>query len=426
MNWKYWSLLLIGVVIAGSFGFTLSLIYSPQVQDEILNNDNQTGYDKLQQEYETLSNELGDLQEKYDQLILDHQELSENFDLTREEYRALIEDHEALRKEYNQTLEGYSSLLMQYLIITGSAPLSPQPVSNDTIRKDYAWSYSGKTWALNFYIPEYLYIHYKNKTRVPTTDYSVYVTHPFDDEYLSTIINKFKEIAREEGYDERETVNLVIAFVQSLPYTPDEVSTSFDEYPRYPVETLVDGGGDCEDTSILTSSLLDTMNYSVVLIDLPEHMAVGVNVDSYGAYWLHEGEKYFFIETTGEGWELGELPDEYQGEPAYIYPIIPIPICTHEWTASMLNHKLTLLADIRNVETAEASGVKLFAAFKDEEGEIWNSRESTFINLAVGEETTVMLELKVPRDMNIQIIVQVLDPWGNVIDESFSDWFETD
>ena len=98
MNWKYCSLLLIGVVIAGSFGFTLSLIYSPQVQEEILNNYNQTGYDELQQEYQTLSNELGDLQEKYDQLIRDHQELSEKYDLTTEEFQALKEEHEVLRK----------------------------------------------------------------------------------------------------------------------------------------------------------------------------------------------------------------------------------------------------------------------------------------------------------------------------------------
>ena len=40
-----------------------------------------------------------------------------------------------------------------------------------------------------------------------------------------------------------EKVNLVITFVQSLPYTSDSVTTAFDEYPQYPMETLVEYGG---------------------------------------------------------------------------------------------------------------------------------------------------------------------------------------
>ena len=51
-------------------------------------------------------------------------------------------------------------------------------------------------------IPEHLYHYYSNKTRVPTEDYSVYVTHPNDDEYVSTVIERFNEIVVEEGKEE--------------------------------------------------------------------------------------------------------------------------------------------------------------------------------------------------------------------------------
>jgi hypothetical protein len=67
-----------------------------------------------------------------------------------------------------------------------------------------------------------------------------------------------------------------------LEYTSDLVTEGYDEYPRYPIETLVDKGGDCEDTAILAASIIRGMGYGVVLLvfpktaDSPGHCAVGV------------------------------------------------------------------------------------------------------------------------------------------------------
>lgn len=74
------------------------------------------------------------------------------------------------------------------------------------------------------------------------------------------------------------------------------------------------------------------MGYGVVLIMLPNHCAVGVNggENIYGVYYEYEGSKYYYIETTGEGWEIGQLPDEYRNTTASIHPMIPTPILTHE------------------------------------------------------------------------------------------------
>jgi hypothetical protein len=433
MDWKNIALLLIGVIIGGGIGYSVSLVYTPQFIEGILPDNYKTQLDELIQQHRTLAGQYENttadmeaLQEQFDQLSQEHQALTDDYASMSEELEDLTERHDALFTAYNESVESYDSLLMQYEIITGSPPLTPQPVSNDTIRKDYAWSHSGETWTLTLYVPVHLHDYYRNKTRIPTEDYSVYVTHPLDDEYVSTIVEKINEVALQEGYDEIQVVNLVIAFVQSLPYTPDSVSTSFDEYPRYPLETLVYGGGDCEDTSILTSALLGSLDYGVVLINLPEHLAVGVDVDAFGSYFLHEDKRYFFLETTGEGWEIGEMPDEYEGESAIISPIVPIPICTHEWTASILRHKLTLVADIQNVGTAEAKGIKLYAAFMGKGEQIWNPEESAFFNLNIEEETSIMLELSVPRDVRTRLVVRVLDPWGDVMDESYSEWFDTD
>jgi hypothetical protein len=379
----------------------------------------------LGEEIEGMQASIAALRGQYDDLDEIHTELEGDNAALQEAYIALTDENEALAETFNETQESYDTLLMQYMIVTGTAPFSPQTLPEGTIRKDFTWAYGGETWAITLYIPEQLYDYYSHRIRVPTADYSVYVTHPLDDEYISTIISEFDVIATEEGYDDVQVVELVVAFVQSLPYTSDDGTTEFDEYPRYPLETLVDGGGDCEDTSILTSALLDGMEYGSVLFHLPEHVGVGVDVDHHGSYWLYEDVSYYYVETTGEGWGIGELPEVHQGQSATIYPIIPVPIITHDWTASTLNHRLTIVADIQNVGNGDAENFKLFVAYEGNEGEIWNAVESTFFDLAVGEETTIILEVNEPRGVHTRILVRVLDAWSDVMDETHSAWIDT-
>jgi hypothetical protein len=446
MSGKSISLMLIGIILSGCIGYGIGQVYSPNFVNEILPNNIRVKYDELYQQYLNLSSnyetiifekeglkeeinglesQLVDYKEKNNDLDKAHQNLMKDYDGLNKAFIALKEEKESLAKVLNETQENYESLLMQYQIITGSAPITPQSPLNGTLRRDFVWVYVGKTWTMSLYIPQQLYNYFSNKTRVPTEDYSVYVTHPYDDEYISSIIRKFNEIAIEEGYNENQNVNLVLSFVQSLPYATDDVTTDFDEYPRYPIETLIQGGGDCEDTSILASAILDGMGYNVVLIYLPDHMAVGVSLDAFGTYWLHEESKYFYVETTGQGWEIGELPDAHKGQSAQIYPILPVPVCTHNWSGSTLRHKLTLVTDITNLGTAEARGFKLFVAYEGEDGVFWNAVESAFFDLGVGEETTIVLELNEPRNFHTRIVVRVLDPWGNIMDESYSEWFDT-
>lgn len=427
MGYKSVALLLVGLLLGGVGAiFGIGLVNTSPILEDYLPDKYKSQLDDLSQQYQDLSSlheatmgEVEELQEQYDALDQENQDLRDNLSV-------LSEEHQTLMEVYNETLVRYESLLMQYEILTGTSPLTPKPPSTDTIRRDFAWVYGGKTWTMSLHIPQYLYDFYSNRTRIPTDDYSVYVTHPYDDEYLMNITERFEEIVSDEDYDGREEVELVVAFIQSLPYTSDSVTTHFDEYPRYPIETLVDGGGDCEDTSILASGLLDHMGYGVVLVNLPEHFGVGVDIDSYGSYYLYEGVKYYYVETTGEGWELGQLPNEYIGDSAVIYPIIPLPVCTLSWTASTLRHKLTLAADIQNVGNAEATGIKVYVGIEGKEGLVYSSAESDFLDLEVEEETTVVLQLTTPYNKLVRIVVYILDPWGNVMEESFSEWFDTD
>ncbi|KON29796.1 hypothetical protein AC482_05605 [miscellaneous Crenarchaeota group-15 archaeon DG-45] len=363
---------------------------------------------------------------EHEDLSGDHDALSEQFEDLERRYAALSREHEGLLSRYDDLQSSYDDLLDEYERLVGSVPLSPEPASVEAIDREYQWLYGGRAWTLALSIPESLYEYYRSLDRPPTEDYSVYVTHPYDDEYIGVIVERFNLIAIDRGYTEAEKVNLVIAFVQSLPYTSDKVTTPFDEYPRYPLETLVDGGGDCEDTSILTAALLDRLNYDIVLLGLPEHMAVGVYMEgALGAYYLYETRKYLHLETTSEGWRLGESPPEYQGASAYIYPLLPVPVLTHSWTAVQRGLRITLTVTVKNVGSAQATGIKAYAAFDAGGGEVSRPVESEAFNLHLGREATVKLILNAPRNEYTRLIVGILDSDGFLVDESYSEWFQT-
>lgn len=426
------AILFIGILIGASLGFGVIIYYKPSVFQDILLEEFETSYEELLTRhqnitklYEIQTSELLDLQEKYDLLEQELQETEELYDSIVLELEDLRGAHDGLMDDYEELREQYDILLLQYELVSGSPLLLPEPASNETIRKDFVWNYDGEVWTLSLHVPEYLYEYYANRTRVPNEEYSVYVTHPYDDEYISTIVGKFVEIATQEGYDEVQTIDLIIGFVQSLPYASDNVTTPFDEYPRYPVETLVDGGGDCEDTSILTAALLKAYGHDVVLVSLPEHMALGVNVDASGVYYLYEDVNYFYLETTGEGWGIGDFPEEFEGDLAYLYPLNPIPICVLTWSASIAGDRLIVAATVENVGTAEARGIKIFAGFDVGYGLILNPRESEFFDLGVEEVSSLDLFLSVPLEKRMRLVVRVLDPWGMVLDESYSNWFNS-
>lgn len=296
--------------------------------------------------------------------------------------------------------------------------------SPDTITREYRWDYAGHEWTWALPVPQALYDHYSSIPRAPTENYSIYVTHPADDSYVEALVDKIEEAAESEGFDEWETVNFAVCFVQSLPYTSDSATTPYDEYPRYPVETLVDGGGDCEDTSILMAAVLDEMGYGVILLSLPQHMAVGVlgGEGTYGTYWEHNGKRYFYLETTGEGWQIGELPVAYEGESADIYDIVPVPILAHEWEATTEANYVNLTVTVENRGAEGAVGTYVCAGFHAGGGNLWNPEESVSRDLAPGHRMTVTMQLLVPRDKYTRLVVQVVDD-GYAVDESYSEWF---
>ena len=299
--------------------------------------------------------------------------------------------------------------------------------SPDTITRQYEWRYDGKEWQWALAIPQSLYDYYAERPRAMTQDYSIYVTHPSDDDYIDTLIDRIEEVAADEGYDEIETVNFAVSFVQSLPYATDDVTTAYDEYPRYPIETLADNGGDCEDTSILMAAILHQMGYGVVLLSLPNHMAVGVlgGEELSGTHYIYNDREYYYLETTGSGWEIGELPPEYEVPSASIYDIAPVPILTADWSAQSSSFgKTSLTITVENLGTAAATEVYIYAAFDAGGDMAWNAEESELFDLGIDQSITISMQLDTPRNEYTRLIVQIVDD-GYAVDTSYSEWFDT-
>ena len=201
---------------------------------------------------------------------------------------------------------------------------TPGSAAGDEVRTvHYEWDWQGWSWSYDLDIPVAAVTAYKSIPRDPysyLTGYSSYVSEPSDDEYLSQLAEKFLDAAAENGWGEDAAVRLAIAFVQSLKYTPDDIGLGYD-YPKYPLETLYDQGGDCEDSSILLVSLIRAMGYGCCLVMFDDHMGVGVLGDDsvHGSYFQYSGRKYFYVETTAEGWEIGQMPPELTYKTATIW-----------------------------------------------------------------------------------------------------------
>jgi hypothetical protein len=182
---------------------------------------------------------------------------------------------------------------------------------------DVTWFHNGYNITSQFGIPLDTYLWYKGIPRKPPTD-PMYVT--YNDWTIKSIAQDIEEIDGVIGGGCLYCT--VVDFVQSMLYEYDIDYIGLDEYPKFAIETIVDGKGDCEDTSYLLASLYKALGVDAVLVLLPGHMATAVACDDCsGVYFEHNGKNYFYVETTGGGWSIGTVPEQFKDKPAALIDI---------------------------------------------------------------------------------------------------------
>ncbi len=185
-------ILIVGILIGAIAGYgVLSTINAPIINDYI-NSISQNEIEIL-----SLTSELDDQVEEYELLQDENTELDT-------ETESLSTDLSTLTAQYETLESSFEELLQKYEIVIASLPLSAAPISAETIDMEYTWYFKGRKFTLPLSIPESMYEYYSEKKRAETEDYSIYVTHPYDDEYINTIIQKMNFIALDRGYSELE------------------------------------------------------------------------------------------------------------------------------------------------------------------------------------------------------------------------------
>lgn len=202
-----------------------------------------------------------------------------------------------------------------------------------TYDRRFNWSSHGETWTWEIAIPHSLHAHYANQLQrtwcsdTGYCDWYKYVTDPDDDPFIETLSANLLGAITPYFSDTLSTyygfLQFALDFVTgAIPYTLDSVP---DEWPRYPLETLVEVVGDCEDTAILFCSIVRPQVQSTHLVFFPTHVASAVPADwdfinsrdySVGYYEYH-GAYFVIAETTGDPpgyWSLGELPGSLRTE----------------------------------------------------------------------------------------------------------------
>lgn len=180
-----------------------------------------------------------------------------------------------------------------------------------TINYQWQYPYNGQVFNLPVDISYYDYNYFASKPR--TYEYGVYARDIADDTSITMLAETLRDMAIDNGFSSSyDHVGFIAAFVQCLEYQTDLEYKGAIEYPKYPIETLFEKGGDCEDTAVLLAKMLRLIGYGTVLLVSDNHMAVGVQTNGVGNI-EYDGIQYYYVETTEFGWRVGEVPNDMLG-----------------------------------------------------------------------------------------------------------------
>ena len=128
---------------------------------------------------------------------------------------------------------------------------------------------------------------------------------------------------------------------------------------------------------ILAASILHEMGYSVLLVMLPEHLALAVKYDKNipGTYYEYDGNRYYYLEMTNEGWDLGQIPNQYKHQTATLIPLVNRPVVRLEkggyqyasYYSNVSNVDFDLQCTIENIGPGKTSGLSMRVMVKPDE-----------------------------------------------------------
>ena len=282
----------------------------------------------------------------------------------------------------------------------------------------HSWEYNEVQWSFSVDVPADVYDFYQGRTHY-NDDFMHFILSDFDREYIREIVDLFWEGGERWGLSELDNVFNIVTFVQSLRYVTDESSRGEEDYVRYPIETLVDGVGDCEDVTILAATLLHEMGYSVLLVAFHDHLALAIKYDEHlkGAYYEYKGGKYYYLEMTNLGWDLGQIPKKYRSEKCKLIPLVRRPVpqfgrCGYRYDSYYAYAKsveLEISCEVENQGPGPTEGLSIQVVVKPtaDSREAYANQTFSLEDLPETGKASFKLKMSVPRPAKGVVVLRL-------------------
>lgn len=226
-----------------------------------------------------------------------------------------------------------------------------------SVSSEYTFPFKYSSITLSILVPASTYHGAKNSaskylpwTKLDGFTYYTYLTNdPLQEEMYAQILDQTETVKRSLDLTDDEYVELLSTFVQSIDY---ETKVDF----RYPVETIVDKYGDCDDKSTLLAGLLTRADYDAVLLVFEEesHATVGIKTTDTTAYPNTGG--YAVIETTGYSYVTDRSFKFENGSSLRSTPtVINVGIGTKTYNSG---YQVTAILDYRDKAESKIEGVE--------------------------------------------------------------------
>jgi len=290
-------------------------------------------YDQLAQEYQTLASEK-------DALAAEHNTLVSQYNTLNDEYGILLDNYDTLYAENTQLIEKYNSLAGDYRILENIAIKPPYIVVHDRMVDTTFYDTNGQliTWTTPFAGLEYdieygaymrrLIVDEEWKTVRVYTEYNDAIWIRDFSDFITP--DTFEYVVPQLYNDSSSAYNFVYRLWYIIGQLANYASEDL-ETPRYSLETLLAGGGDCEDLSILLASLVQAapVDWYVDLVYVDSENINNPQSPDHVVVYINTGQETFIVETTSDqemlpyhngitGWLAGDLSSSSSNE--IIYP----------------------------------------------------------------------------------------------------------
>lgn len=190
--------------------------------------------------------------------------------------------------------------------------LNKFPEKVNPVTRDYRWQYKSQNYTFKEALYQSVEKYYRKKPKGIYSNFeemslSWYLNIPKEDKTISDITQKMRELATDHHLSSDQVADLVVSFVQSLPYDDARAKTDL-THPRYPYETLYEGKGICSDKTLLTVAIFRQLGYgaAVFMYESDQHMTAAIECPrDYSNY----NSGYCIAETTATGHKIGIIPE---------------------------------------------------------------------------------------------------------------------